>query len=247
MSLKKNTSNGFTLIEMVIAMTILALVVTVLYLAFSTAGRIWSRQQIKGGRGEHEAALARLLSDDLQNLVPYNFSWEKGEGFFFAMGPKALFYATTSGYGARQRSAEGLFFVCCYLQESQEKEGFALYLVKELGPKNFLVEALWDFIKKPEESLVVDEVLSEASLLILDGLTEASFAVVGDLEKLNLPEGEIDEGALVERGVTRNWSRKTLPENILFRYGDSAGGKRNLLLALELPPELPKKADEKKQ
>ena len=45
MRLKKNTSNkGFTLIEMVIAMTILALVVTVLYLAFSTAGRIWGRQ-----------------------------------------------------------------------------------------------------------------------------------------------------------------------------------------------------------
>ncbi|MEA3333488.1 MAG: prepilin-type N-terminal cleavage/methylation domain-containing protein, partial [Pseudomonadota bacterium] len=166
MSLKKNTSNsGFTLIEMVIAMTILALVVTVLYLAFSTAGRIWSRQQIKGGRGEYEAALARLMSDDLQNLVPYSFSWEKGEGFFFALGPKALFYATTSGYGARRRSAEGLYFACCYLQESQEKEGFALYLVKELGPKKILIETLWDFIRKPEQSLVVNEVLSEVSLL----------------------------------------------------------------------------------
>ncbi|MCD6533820.1 MAG: prepilin-type N-terminal cleavage/methylation domain-containing protein [Deltaproteobacteria bacterium] len=248
MSLKKNISNGgFTLIEMVIAMTILALVVTVLYLAFSTAGRIWSRQQIKGGRGEHEAALARLLSDDLQNLVPYSFSWERGQGFFFALGPKALFYATTSGYGARQRSAEGLYFACCYLQESQEEEGFALYLAKEMGPKNFLVEALSDFTKAPEKNMVVNEALREASLLILDGLTEASFAVVGDPEKLNLPEGDIDESALIERGVTRNWSRKTLPENILFRYGDSVGGKRNLLLALEPPPELPKKADEKKQ
>ncbi|MEA3332328.1 MAG: hypothetical protein U9Q58_01860, partial [Pseudomonadota bacterium] len=134
-----------------------------------------------------------------------------------------------------------------YLQESQEKEGFALYLVKELGPKKILIETLWDFIRKPEQSLVVNEVLSEVSLLILDGLTEASFALVGDLEKLNLPEGEIDEGALIERGVTRNWSRKTLPENILFRYGDPVGGKRNLLLALEPPPELPKKTDEKKK
>ena len=248
MRLKKNTfKGGFTLIEMVIAMTILALVVTVLYLAFSTAGRIWSRQQIKSGRGEHEAALARLLSDDLQNLVPYSFSWERGQGFFFALGPRALFYATTSGYGARQRSAEGLYFACCYLQESEEKEGFALYLAKEMGPKNFLIEALWDFIQGPEKSLVVNEVLSEASLLILDGLTEASFAVVGDPEKLNLPEGEIEEGALLERGVTRNWSRKTLPENILFRYENSDSVKRNLLLALEPPPEPPSKKDEKKK
>ena len=253
MNLKKNTSNrlpskgGFTLIEMVIAMTILALVVMVLYLAFSSAGRIWSRQQIKGGRGEREAALARLLHDDLQNLVPYSFSWEKGEGFFFALDPSALFYATTSGYGARQRSAEGLYFTCCYLQESEEKEGFALYIVKEMGPKTFLLEALWDFIQGPEKSLVVNETLREASLLILDDLSNASFAVVGDPEKLNLPEGEVEAGALVESGVARNWSRKSLPENILFRYENSDGVKRNLLFALEPPPELPSKKDEKKK
>jgi len=248
MNLKKSTSKGgFTLIEMVIAMTILALVVMVLYLAFSSAGRIWSRQQVKGGLGEHEAALTRLLCDDLQNLVPYSFSWEKGEGFFFAVGPSALFYATTSGYGARQRSAEGLYFACLYLQESQEKEGYTLFLAKEMGPKNFLVEALWDFMKGPQKSLLVNESLREASLLILDGMTNASFDIVGDPEKLNLPEGELEESALVESGVTRNWSLKTLPENLLFRYDNVNVVKRALLLALEPPPELPSKKDEKKK
>ncbi len=248
MSLKKSTFNGgFTLIEMVIAMTILALVVMVLYLAFSSAGRIWSRQQVKGGLGEHEAALSRLLNDDLQNLVPYSFSWEKGEGFFFGVGPSALFYATTSGYGARQRSIEGLYFACLYLQESQEKEGFTLFLAKEMGPKNFLVEALWDFMKRPEKSLLVNETLRDASLLILDGLTNVSFDVVGNPEKLNLPEGEIEESALVESGVIRNWSLKTLPENLLFRYDNVSGIKRTLLLALEPPPEPPGKKDEKKK
>ena len=248
MSLKKNTSKeGFTLIEMVIAMTILALVVMILYLAFSSAGRIWSRQQVKGGLGEHEAALARLLNDDLQSLAPYSFSWEKGEGFFFALGPSALFYATTSGYGARQRSAEGLYFTCLYLQESEEKEGSALYLAKEMGPKTFLVEALWDFIQGPEKNLVVNEVLREASHLILDGLANASFTIVGDPEKLNLPEGEIEESALVENRMTRNWNRKTLPQNILLRYDNANGVKRTLLLALKPPPELPSKKDAAKK
>ena len=253
MSLKKSISDrrspraGFTLIEMVIAMTILALVVMVLYLAFSSAGRIWTRQQVKGGLGEHEAALSRLLNDDLQNLVPYSFSWEKGEGFFFAIGPSTLFYTTTSGYGARQRSTEGLYFACIYLQESVEKEGLALYMAKEMGPKNFLVEGLWDFKEAPEKSLAVDETLREASLIILDGLRDASFDIVGDPEKLNLPEGKIDENALVESGVTRNWSLKTLPENLLFRYSNADGVKRNLLLPLEPPPELPSNEDGKKK
>ena len=226
---------------MIIAMTILALVVTVLYLAFSSAGRIWSKQQIKGGLGEREAALTRLLHDDLQHLVPYSFNWEKGAGFFFALGPRALFYATTSGYGARQRRAEGLYFVCCYLKNSEEKEGQSLYLAKEMGPKKFLVEALWDFMQNPEKELNVSEKLSEASLQVVDGLREASFAVVTDPEKLNLPEAEIGEGALLEGENIRSFKRKSLPGNILFRYRNAVGDQRNLLLTLEPPPELPEK------
>jgi len=246
---KSHNRAGFTLIEMIIAMTILALVVTVLYLAFSSAGRIWSKQQVKGGRGEHEAALARLLQDDLQHLVPYSFSWERGEGFFFALGTRTLFYATTSGYGARQRQAEGLYFACCYLKESEEQEGegLDLYLVKEMGPKKFLVEALWDFIQNPEKDLNLSSEMIEASLLVVEGLREVSFAVVADPEKLNLPGGEIAEGALVEGDKIRNYKRKNLPGIILFRYLNLTGEQRNLLLALEPPPELPKKKDKKKK
>jgi hypothetical protein len=227
-------------------MTILALVVTVLYLAFSSAGRIWSKQQVKGGRGEHEAALARLLQDDLQHLVPYSFSWEKGEGFFFASGERILFYATTSGYGARQRRAEGLYFACCYLKESEDQEGMALYLVKEMGPKNFLVEALWDFIQNPENNLNLSSEMIEASLLVVDGLGEVSFAVVADSEKLNLPGGEIAEGALIEGDNMRRFRRENLPRNILFRYRNRTGKQRHLLLSLEPPPALPQKKEKKK-
>ncbi len=243
----RNNCAGFTLIEMIIAMVILALVVTVLYLAFSTAGRIWSKQQVKGGRGKHEAALIRLLHDDLQNLVPYSFSWEKGEGFFFALGPRTIFYATTSGYGARQRQAEGLYFACCYLKKSEEHEGLSLYLAKELGPKKFLVEALWDFMHNPDKNFSASSEISEASLLVLDGLSEAEFVMVADPEKLNLPEGEIESGALVESGETRNFNRKNLPGNILLRYENSDAEKRNFLLSLAPPPELPKKGDKKKK
>jgi len=243
---KSNDNTGFTLIEMIIAMTILALVVTVLYLAFSSAGRIWSKQQVKGGQGEHEVALTRLLHDDLQHLLPYSFSWEKGEGFFFALGPRVLFYATASGYGARQRRAEGLYFACCYLKDSEDQEGQSLYLVKELGPKKFLVEALWDFIRNPEKELALGSEMSEASLLVVDGLSEVSFAVVADPEKLNLPEGEIAAGALVEGDNIRNYSRKNLPRNILFRYRNTTGKQRNLLLNLEPPPELPQKKEKNK-
>ncbi|MBN2706694.1 MAG: prepilin-type N-terminal cleavage/methylation domain-containing protein, partial [Deltaproteobacteria bacterium] len=207
MNLKKNTSDrGFTLIEMVMAMTILALVVAVLYLAFSSAGRIWTRQQLQSGEGEREAALVRLLSDDLENLAPYSYSWEKGQGFFFALGSRALFYATTSGFGARQRGAQGLYFACCYLEKDADGEGDALYLIKTWGPNTWLLAALVEFSRDPAGRLDLDEEMRESALLVLDGLGEAGCAVVAQPEKLDLSGGAQESGALVEDdALPRNW------------------------------------------
>ncbi|HDS16237.1 MAG TPA: prepilin-type N-terminal cleavage/methylation domain-containing protein [Proteobacteria bacterium] len=239
MNLKKNTSDqGFTLIEMVIAMTILALVVVVLYLAFSSAGRIWTRQQLRSGEGEREAALVRLLSDDLEKLVPYSYSWEKGQGFFFALGSRALFYATTSGFGSRQRGAQGIYFACCYLEKDAAGEGDALYLIKTWGPNIRLLDALAEFSRNPAGSLDLDEQLRESALLVLDGLGEAGFAVIAQPEKLDLSGGAQAGGALVEdEALPRNWSHKLLPGAVFFSYSNREGVPRRFLLPLMVPPE----------
>ena len=244
---------GFTLIEMIIALTILALVVTVLYLAFSTAGRIWSRQQLDGGTGERESVLARLLQDDFASLVPYSYNDKKGAGFFFALSPKALFYATTSAYGARERVDGGLYFACLFLREGEGDDsadpeapdsaagGQTLYLVKELGPKNYLVEALHRFVSQPGAAeLSIDEKIRERAIPVLQGLDEASFAVVIDPEKIVPGAERLEDGALQDEKRQRRYSRKTLPSMLLFQYRVN-GRQRRLFLEATVPPPLPEK------
>jgi len=243
---------GFTLIEMVISLTILALVVTILYLAFATAGRVWSRQQTDGGRGERESALARLLHDDFSSLVPYGYSGKNGIGFFFALGPKTLFYATTSGFGSRERVDGGLYFACLYLADGNLEEdtggeaekgdeaGQTLYLVKELGPKEYLLEALHRFITAPGDSFQPGEEFRQAVIPVLSGLEEASFAVVADPEKIAPGAAELESGALVDKANLRRFTRKTMPGLVLLQYREN-GLWRRLLLAVPQPPPRPKK------
>ena len=244
-------SRGFTLIEMIIALTILALVVSVLYLAFSSAGRIWSRQQFKGGRAERESALARLLQDDLGSLVPYNYSDENGAGFFFALGPKVLFYATTSAFGAHERVDDGLYFACLYFREGDvdsetDEGGQTLYLVKELGPKQYLLEALRQFVNQPEAELVPDEKLRKASIPVLSGLEEPSFAVVADPEKILPGDNKFEAGALVDEKQIRRYTRQSLPSLVLLQYR-LGGRQRRLFLEVTVPPPLPQKHKSKKK
>ena len=253
--------SGFTLIEMVISLTILALVVSVLYLAFSSAGRIWSRQRLKGSRGEREAALLRLLRDDLNNLVPYSYSWEKGSGFFFALGPQALFYATTSAFGARSRIDGGLYFACLYLgadhsvvdteaakvaEAPVDETRQALWLVKEPVPKQYLLETLQEFVRHPDTALTPDEKFRQAAVKVVGGLEEAGFAVVVNPEKLPLDDSEPDPGALREKDLVRNYSQTTLPARIMLHYRlDGNGIRRRLVVGLDVPPSLPKNKNSK--
>lgn len=245
--------SGFTLIEMVIAMTVLALVVTVLFLAFSNAGRIWSRQETGAEQGEREAALLRLLSDDLVRIQPYNFSSERGRGFFFAVSEKALFYVTAAAYGAQERRPSGLYFTYCFLAENQEdseegeaQEGLTLYLIKEWGPKNYLLEALMDFQERPEAGLVLTEELRQAAQPVLAGLSEATFQVVADAEQLNLPDGEIAAEALIDKEhLPTAWTLDKLPAALLFSYRLEDSAPRRALLPLQ-PPPAPPAAEKKK-
>ena len=236
MTSKKNISgSGFTLIEMVIAMSVLALVVLILYLAFANAGRIWRRQQLVSDQGEREVALLRLLHDDLFQFKPYTCKNERGQAFYFAVGERVIFYATSAAYGARERRPAGLYFVCCYLDEDPDGEGLNFYLVKEFGPKLYLLEDFWSF--REQGQLLLSEALREAALPVLRGLETASFQVVLDAEKLHLPEGEVDEGALMDKKDMRvSWNEKNLPKALLLTYKLPSRGQRRLLLPLEPPP-----------
>ncbi len=102
---------GFTLIEVVAAMTVMALVVVVLYYSFSTALTTWQKQDADNEQAERTVAMARLLTADLRACRPYTLNWKEGKDFFFAAGESAVFYVTTSGFGAALAGYQPSWFI----------------------------------------------------------------------------------------------------------------------------------------
>lgn len=133
--------HGFSLLELITAMTITAMVVTILYWAFAMGSRVWETQDDKTSAVQREEALLRLLDQDLRGIVPYAARWERGEMFFFAGALKALFYVTRGGFGAQAREEKALFFACLFVSPNPER-GWDVALYKTPVPSPELLEIL---------------------------------------------------------------------------------------------------------
>ncbi|MFW5791101.1 MAG: PulJ/GspJ family protein [Desulfohalobiaceae bacterium] len=220
---------GFTLIETVIALTVMALVVTILYAAFSTATRTWERQGRRTEPLQRHLQLVRLLSRDLLQSVPYTFSWERGKHSFVAGGPTTLFYVTKSGLGSPDRPGQGLFFTCLYLAGDAE-EGQELFIYKRTVPEQELAEELSRFTAAGagvETPFSPAESVREKSIRVLSELTDASFSFASEEFRpfaANAPPYEGDVSLLAETEEElpvlplETWTQKELPGQILFSY-----------------------------
>ncbi|MBN2333127.1 MAG: prepilin-type N-terminal cleavage/methylation domain-containing protein [Deltaproteobacteria bacterium] len=231
---------GFTLIEVVLSLTIMAMVIMVLYQAFAVATRVWSRQQVKGEGVAREQMVNRLFRDDFGQLVPYTVNWSKGQGFFFAGGPRTVLYVTTNGFAAQQRQEEELYFCCCYL-ESEQDGSLSLHLYKSPYPETLLLETLDELNQRSPEQRAgfrPPRELREQSLLLVDGLQQAAFSY--DKEQLVsdfAAQGAGDELLPADFSLAdRSWSEARPPGLLLFSYQLSAKQRHLLIKPAELPP-----------
>ncbi len=234
---------GFTLIEVILSLTIMSLVIMVLYQAFAIATRVWSHQQSQGELLAREQGLNTLLRDDFARLSNYTFNSSKGRGFFFAGGQNAMFYVTTNGFGAREHHRGGLYFTCVYLADDDD-EGKSFYLYKSPYPEQSLLDALEEFRQLSPEMRVSYQLpakLKQQSTLIISALQRGSFSY--DKEEF-IPPGENDNAGekmfSADYSLSeQSWSESRLPVYLLFSY-QIADFPHQVLIHLTPPPAVKK-------
>ena len=86
-----NRCQGFTLLEVVLAVSIMSLIVATLYMAFGQATHTWTTQNTLTENAKRKAIVADMLTREFNSLRPYTYSHEKGTGYFFGANPRALF------------------------------------------------------------------------------------------------------------------------------------------------------------
>ena len=225
---------GFTLLEMIISLTILCLVVLTVYTAFSLGVDVWRRmEEGEKSAAQRKAIALRLLHGDFSNLRPYTWNSEKGRILFFAGGPKSVFYVTTNGLGATNRRGKALFFTCLFVHASAEGEGSAVYVYKSGLPGPNLAELLRDFRAGGDlqrTNFVPPAFILEHSVQVIKNVHDAQFGyqrqayppfsgVKAEVEDVQSTQSE-EERVLAQS----QWVENELPGQISFRARDETGG-----------------------
>lgn len=232
-------SDGFTLIELIISLTIIALLVTVLYLAFSIASQLWTKQGATKDGAQRERSFNRLLMVDFQNICPFTFNWEKGKGFFFAGDSQNLFYVTTNGFGARHRENKGLFFCCLHLEKEQDGENLYLYKVPRPSPE--IIKSWSAFMQAMTKgnTFVHGNLLENKGLLVIKGIKEAEFffdnGEFWNPPKLDTIQNEKELIEFFKENYLTTWAKDSFPKRIIFMYRLSKK-TRSLIIPVLSPP-----------
>ncbi len=170
---------GFTLLELIISMTIVSMVVLVLYSAFSIGVRTWDSQDDPEQEVMRLEAVVRLLEEDFRQIVPYNMFWEKGEISLFAGGRQSVFYVTENGLGSASGAGAGLYFACLYLDQCPDDPGKCLFLTKKPYPSMAFVDQV-NFFKGlgqfQRRDYIPGTQITEDKILLVEGLSEARFS-----------------------------------------------------------------------
>lgn len=208
---KETRSAGFTLVEVVVATTILGILLLVVYGVFSLGRSAWERGDLIRERYQKSRILSQLISRQVKSAVPYKIKSEKAEGDFLAFEGTARSLKFVSALSLKTLRPEGLVYAVYEFQEGGAEGGRLVVYERRALTKNFMEESLRE----------------EAAVPLLEGVASVRFEYYR----------EEDPNQNREAGWLEEWNAKEerqLPRalRITIEPGGSRGGREEFPISV---------------
>jgi general secretion pathway protein J len=172
------TTTGFTLLEVIVTMTILGLILLIISGAFRLGLSAWERGESTREEYQKVRAISQLVCQQIKSSIPYKIKTQKAEGDYLAFEGKPHSLKFVSALPIKAREPQGFVYAIYEFQEGGEEGGRLVYYEQRVLNKNF-------FEEKPDEELGVS---------LCEGVSDVRFEYFreADLEE-SKTEGWIDE------------------------------------------------------
>jgi general secretion pathway protein J len=157
--LSKEKSQGFTLIEVTIALTILALILLIVFGAFRMGISAWEKGDSLKDEYQKVRITSQLITRQLKSILPYRVKTEKAEGNYIAFEGKYQTVRFVSAVSIKERQPEGFVYAIYeFKQEAKDQGRLVLYEQRALNKDLFE--------EHPKE---------EAGVSLCEGISEVRF------------------------------------------------------------------------
>jgi len=220
MQKKSNIENlflgqGFTLVEVMITLTILGFILLIIFGGFRLSYSAWERGDSTKEELQRRRIISQLISQQIKSIVPYRIKTEKAEGDYLAFQGKSQSLKFVSALPIHTKRPEGFVYAIYELKEGR----FILYERRALN-RNF-------FEEEPRE---------ETGISILEGISNIRFEYYreADNEK-NQTEEWVEEWDAKEEKKLPKLLRMTLS----FKIGEGKEEETSIQLMASIPAYQP--------
>jgi len=152
----KATSQGFTLIEVTITLTILGFIVLIVSGAFRMGASAWEKGDSLKDEYQKVRITSQLISRQFKSIVPYRVKTKKAEGDYVAFEGKSQTVRFVSTVSTRTRRPEGFVYAIYEFKQEGNDEGHLI-----LYEQRALNKDLFDEYPKEEEGVSLCEGISK--------------------------------------------------------------------------------------
>jgi general secretion pathway protein J len=137
-----STKVGFTLIEVLVTLTILGFILLIIFGAFRLGASAWNRGESKKEEYQKVRIISQLISRQIKSAVPYKIKTEKAEGDYLAFEGKAHSIKFVSAFPMKSRKAEGFVYAVYEFKEGEGEKGRLILYEQRVLNKDFFAEDL---------------------------------------------------------------------------------------------------------
>jgi general secretion pathway protein J len=154
-----SVSAGFTLLEVIVTLTILGLILLIISSAFRLGLSAWEKGESVKEEYQKVREISRLVCQQIKSSIPYKMKTETAEGDYLAFDGKTHSLKFVSALPIKARQPQGFVYALYEFQEEGRDEGRLVYYEQRVLNKNF-------FEEKPKE---------ESSVSLLEGISDVRF------------------------------------------------------------------------
>jgi general secretion pathway protein J len=151
-------TTGFTLIEVIVTLTILGFIILMIFGAFRLGLSAWERGESIKEEYQKVRIISQLISQQIKSIVPYKIRTKKPEGDYLAFEGKNHSLKFVSSLPIKAKQPEGLVYVVYEFKGERERGRLILYEQRVLNR---------DFFE--------DDLKEELGVALFEGISEVRF------------------------------------------------------------------------